>query len=167
MAFSALALILNSEPTSKWQTPSIFFSFEVKSLSFIHWLVQARWIVIVYLQALVSLLQMNCLVDLNLSSSQEMKLHYFTEPCYLSTHLHSWEPEKVGSVHLTLERRNHSNFYHPKIQYKNVSLDFHPSICAALPRGEKIKDKLMDYILSFKTEINWLRIIHPAEGFSS
>lgn len=66
---------------------NFFFSFEVKSLPFILWLVQAGWIVIVFLQALVSLLQMNCLVDLNLSSSQEMKLHYFTELCYLSTHL--------------------------------------------------------------------------------
>lgn len=66
---------------------SFFFSFEVKSLPFILWLVQAGWIVIVFLQALVSLLQMDCLVDLNLSSSQEMKLHYFTELCYLSTHL--------------------------------------------------------------------------------
>lgn len=71
----------------KVTNPFNFFSLEVKSLSFIHWLVQAEWIVAAFSRALASLLQMSCLVDLNLSSFQEMKLHHFTEPGHVSNHL--------------------------------------------------------------------------------
>ena len=106
---------------------NFFFIWGQKPFFHIHRLVQAGWIVIVFLQALVSLLQMNCLVDLNLSSSQEMKLHHFTELCYLSNHLPQLRARKIIL----------SNFYHPKIKGTNVSLDFYPSICAALPSGEK------------------------------
>lgn len=133
------------------------------------------WIIIAFWQELASLLQMSCLLDLNLSSSQEMKLHHFTDLGHVSNYLPKLSARKIWFCSLnTRKEKSVSLTSTPhKIKYKNVFLDADPLIWTALPGGGKKKERYMNglhFLLCFKMKICCPRVsstILPAEWFSN
>lgn len=134
------------------------------------------WIIIAFWQELASLLQMSCLLDLNLSSSQEMKLHHFTDLGHVSNYLPKLSARKIWFCSLNTRKEKSVSLTStpPQDKIQKYILRCWPFNlnCIAWWRKKKRKDTWMDYIffyaLKWKSAALGCRpSILPAEWFSN